>query len=183
MSLPRHLSVDNDDLYQEPVEALKSLREAPNRFDSMTLPANQEVVLPPIEGGNTMEFEVEIDSGASPMVEMNVLRSPGREEFTRIAFYRGRGFRGKSLLSIDSSYASSASDVQSRASGDRPTGAGRGRNAEAPGVRGQERRGGLRQRPVSACRCGSTRTVRTAPAYPFAPRASTAGSSRCRRTE
>ena len=62
-----------------------------------------------------MEFEVEIDSGASPMVEMNVLRSPGREEFTRIAFYRGRGFRGKSLLSIDSSYASTASDVMSRA--------------------------------------------------------------------
>ena len=115
MSLPRHLSVDNDDLYQEPVEALKSLREAPNSFDPMALPANQEVMLPPLEGGNTMEFEVEIDVGSSPMVEMNVLRSPGREEFTRIAFYRGRGFRGKSLLSIDSSYASIASDVMSRA--------------------------------------------------------------------
>ena len=78
MSLPRRMTVDHDDLYQEPVEALKSLREAPRRFDAMTLPANQEVVLPPIEGGNTMEFEVEIDSGTSPMVEINVLRSPGR---------------------------------------------------------------------------------------------------------
>ena len=115
MSLPRHLTVDGDDLYQVPVEALKSLREAPTRFDAMTLPANQEVVLPALEGGNTMEFEVEIDTDASPMVEMNVLRSPDREEFTRIAFYRGRGFHGKSLLSVDSSYASTASDVLSRA--------------------------------------------------------------------
>ena len=115
MSLPRHMTVDGDDLYQEPVEALKSLREAPRGFGAMTLPANREVVLPPLEGGNTMEFEVEIDTGASPMVEMNVLRSPGREEITRIAFYRGRGFRGKSLISVDSSYASTAPDVESRA--------------------------------------------------------------------
>ncbi len=115
MSLPRRLTADGDDLFQEPVEALASLREAPTWFDAMTLPANEEVVLPSVAGGNTMEFEVEIDSGASPMVEMNVLRSPAREEFTRIAFYRGRGFRGKSLLSIDSSYASTASDVMSRA--------------------------------------------------------------------
>ena len=49
------------------------------------------------------------------MVEMNVLRSPNREEFTRIAFYRERGFRGKSLLSVDTSYASIAPDVLSRA--------------------------------------------------------------------
>ena len=62
-----------------------------------------------------MEFEVEIDSGNSPMVEMNVLQSPNREEFTRIAFYRGRGFKGKSLLSVDSSYSSTAGDVISRA--------------------------------------------------------------------
>ena len=115
MSLPRRLTVDGDDLYQEPVEALESLREAPVRFDAFNLPANQEVVLPAPEGGNTMEFEVEIDPGSSPMVEMNVLRSPDREEFTRIAFYRGRGFHGKSLLSIDSSYASTAPDVMSRA--------------------------------------------------------------------
>ena len=27
------------------------------------------------------------------MVELNVLRSPGKEEFTRIAFYRERGYR------------------------------------------------------------------------------------------
>lgn len=115
MSLPRHMTVDNDDLHIEPIETLELLREEPSCFESISLPANQEVVLPPFENGKTMEFEVEIDSGASPMVEMNVLRSPHREEFTRIAFYRGRGFRGQSLLSIDSSYSSTAADVQSRA--------------------------------------------------------------------
>ena len=65
------------------------------------------------------------------MVELNVLRSPGREEFTRIAFYRERGFRSwdrfqvwkrdkmaaatDSLITIDSSYSSALPDVSSRA--------------------------------------------------------------------
>ena len=57
------------------------------------------------------------------MVEMNVLRSPGREECTRIAFFPNRGFadrvrgssRRQSLVTIDSSYASCAPDVMSRA--------------------------------------------------------------------
>jgi len=115
MSLPRRMTVKGDDLYMEPIESLSTLRETPKRFDTMTLPANREVVLPTLEGGNTMEFEVEIGAGASPMVEMNVLRSPNREEYTRIAFFRNRGFHGKSLISIDSSYSSVAADVLSRA--------------------------------------------------------------------
>ena len=57
-----------------------------------TLPANQEVVLEAIRG-NAMEIVAEIDTGDAPMVELNVLRSPGKEEFTRIAFYRERGYR------------------------------------------------------------------------------------------
>ena len=115
MSLPRRLTVQGDDLYMEPIDALKSLRGKPYDFGPIALPANKDVILPSIGGGNTMEFEVEIDSGNSPMVEMNVLQSPNREEFTRIAFYRGRGFKGKSLLSVDSSYSSTAGDVISRA--------------------------------------------------------------------
>ena len=49
------------------------------------------------------------------MVEMNVFRSPNKEEFTRIAFFKGRGYRGKSLITIDSSYSSLLPDVRSRA--------------------------------------------------------------------
>jgi beta-fructofuranosidase len=54
---------------------------------------------------------------------MNVLRSPDRQEYTRVAFYRNRGFRDhswgdgrhQSLITIDSSYSSCAPDVLSRA--------------------------------------------------------------------
>jgi len=51
-----------------------------------------------------------------------VLRSPCREEFTRISFYRERGYRDNvhrtgamaSVVAIDSSYASTAADVRAR---------------------------------------------------------------------
>ena len=63
------------------------------------------------------------------MVELNVLRAPGREELTRIAFYRHRGYvdwersdgwtrhqeSRDSLIVIDTSYASELPDVESRA--------------------------------------------------------------------
>ena len=63
------------------------------------------------------------------MVELNVLRAPGKEEFTRIAFYRGRGYvdwdrsdgwarhreERDSVIVIDTSYASELPDVESRA--------------------------------------------------------------------
>jgi beta-fructofuranosidase len=88
----------------------------------MTLPANQEVVLPNIEG-KAMELIAEIDSKNAPMVEMNVLRSPKKEEYTRIMFFRNRGYRNRayepdrqeSLITIDSSYSSILPDVRSRA--------------------------------------------------------------------
>ena len=62
------------------------------------------------------------------MVELNVLRSPDQQEYTRIAFYRNRGLRypgsregisprecSDSLITIDSSYSSTSPDVLSRA--------------------------------------------------------------------
>ena len=88
----------------------------------MTLPANQEIILEEIQG-NAMEIIAEIDTNGAPMVELNVLRSPAREEYTRIAFFKNRGFadrvsgtdRRQSLTTIDSSYSSCAPDVLSRA--------------------------------------------------------------------
>jgi beta-fructofuranosidase len=59
------------------------------------------------------------------MIELNVLRSPNREEFTRIAFYRNRGYRGKSLIATDSSYSSLSPDVRSRAPETAPISLGR----------------------------------------------------------
>ena len=43
--------------------------------------------------GSALELMLEIDAKDAPMVELNVLRSPDRQEHTRIAFYKDRGFR------------------------------------------------------------------------------------------
>ena len=97
-----------------PAGDLESLREMPKHFENITLPANEEVVFDTVRG-NAIELIAEIDPGTAPMVEMNVLRSPNREEYTRIGFFKERGFRGQSLISLDTSYASTAPDVRSRA--------------------------------------------------------------------
>ena len=128
MTLPRRLTVDGDDLSIEPVAALKSLRRNGRRLGPLDLPANREVVLDGVSG-DALELAAEIDLQTAPMVELNVLRSPEREELTRISFYKERGFpaarrmggrtlrRGirESLVSIDTSYSSTAADALSRA--------------------------------------------------------------------
>ena len=130
MSLPRRLSIiEKDELIIEPAGDIQSLRYDHQHLDSLTLPANKEIVLSGVQG-NAIEIIAEIDSQSAPMIEMNVLRSPNKEEFTRIAFYRARGyidwdrFSGweweewlsacNSLISIDSSYSSEQPDVMSR---------------------------------------------------------------------
>ena len=130
MSLPRRLTlIGADTLGQEPYGDYQSLRYDRQTAAARTLPANQEIVLDNIKG-NAMEIMVEIDPGDAPMVEMNVFRSPNKEEFTRIAFYKDRGLyqgrnynrprpeswrpRFNSALTIESSFSSTLSDVLSR---------------------------------------------------------------------
>jgi beta-fructofuranosidase len=136
MSLPRRLTlVDgvarrSDALGIEPAGDVESLRGEHTHVGPTTLPANKEVVLDQVRG-KAIEIVAEIDTHDAPMVELKVLRSPGQEEYTRIAFYRQRGYRDweryagwereqrhnarDSLLTIDSSYSSLHADVQSRA--------------------------------------------------------------------
>ena len=137
MTLPRRLTLAGDDeLRMEPAGDIESLRYDHRHLGSMVLPANQEVVLESIEG-NAMEVNAEIDTKSAPVVELNVLRSPDREEFTRIAFFKDRGFRipspavqsggvltggqprrvpvRESLLTVDSSLSSTLPDALSRA--------------------------------------------------------------------
>ncbi len=115
MSLPRLLTLaGKDDLRIEPAGDIESLRTSHQHVGTTQLPANQELVLENIRG-NAMEIVAEIDARKAQMFEMNVLRSPDKQEYTRIAFFRGRGYRGKSLISIDSSYSSILPDVKSRA--------------------------------------------------------------------
>jgi beta-fructofuranosidase len=130
MSLPRRLTLEGKEtLVQEPAGDIESLRYNRERASARTLPANEEIVLEGIKG-NAMEILMEIDPQNAPMVELNVLRSPHKEEYTRIAFYKDRGMNNgrdytrprkrnwqsnfKSLLTIDSSYSSLLPDVLSR---------------------------------------------------------------------
>ena len=94
MSLPRRVTLAEyeDELKIEPAGDVESLRGEHVHIDDTVLPANEEVVLEGVSG-NAMELIVEIDANDAPMVELNVLRSPDREEYTRIAFYKDRGFR------------------------------------------------------------------------------------------
>ncbi len=139
MTLPRRLTLDADNrLLQEPAGDIESLRYDQQSVGETALPANEEIVLDAIQG-NAMELALEIDPGAAPLVELNVLRSPIREEFTRIAFYPKRGNRYRqrlsktqamnastaamqqlpqryeSLISIDASYASTLPEALPRA--------------------------------------------------------------------
>lgn len=121
MTLPRRLTLTSKDILGiEPVGDIESLRYDHQHIDAMTLPANQEILLDNI-CGDSMEVVAEIDPKNSPMVEVNVLRSPDKEETTRIMFYKNRGLRSRdhggtlSSISIDSSYSSILPDVRSRA--------------------------------------------------------------------
>jgi len=125
MTLPRRLTlIGQDQLAIVPAGDVESVRGEHQRVDPMTLPANKEIVLDGVRG-NAMEIVAEIDPKGSPMVEMNVLRSPNKEEFTRIALFKHRGYRGKSLITIDSSYASLLPDARSRAPETAPVSLGR----------------------------------------------------------
>ena len=98
MTLPRRLTlqgtdkIGRDTLLVEPAGDVESLRREHRQITDLTLPANQEIVLGSIRG-NAIELMAEIEANDAPLFELNVLRSPGKEEFTRIAFYRERGFR------------------------------------------------------------------------------------------
>jgi beta-fructofuranosidase len=130
MSLPRRLTlIGRNKLGVEPAGDIASLRGAHRHLGETSLPANREVVLDGIEG-NALEIVAEIDPRQSQMIELNVLRSPGKEEYTRIAFFKNRGFQNwdrfagwekpwfdtcDSLITIDSSYSSELPDVLFRA--------------------------------------------------------------------
>ena len=123
MSLPRRLTLAGaNELAMQPAGDIASLRGAHTRINDRTIPANQETLLDGIEG-TAIELALEIDTCGAPLVELNVLRSPDRQEVTRIAFYRERGFRqpaseragADSLISIDSSRSSMLPDALSRA--------------------------------------------------------------------
>jgi beta-fructofuranosidase len=120
MTLPRRITLAGpDQLGIEPAGAIESVRGRHVRVETTRLPANQDVVLEDVSG-NALEIEAEFEPSTASVVELNVLRSPDREEVTRVQFFRNRGYRNReagtqaSAVSIDSSHSSTLSDVQAR---------------------------------------------------------------------
>lgn len=92
MTLPRKLTLLADDvLGQEPAGDMSVLHYDEKHIENLTLPANKEVMLDQISG-NAMEIRAEIDLKDSELIEMDVLRSPNKEEYTRIIIYKEKGF-------------------------------------------------------------------------------------------
>jgi beta-fructofuranosidase len=122
MTLPRRLTLGEDGkLLMEPAGDIESVRGNHVSVSDMIVPANTETLLEGVEG-NSIEIEATIDTNGSPMVELNVLRSPDETEVTRIVLYRDRGYRNRddalpvpmSVVAIDSSRSSSLPDALSR---------------------------------------------------------------------
>jgi beta-fructofuranosidase len=130
-SLPRRLTISGEQLFMEPVETVETLRMESKSLNVFTVPANTETVLDECPG-NVAEIDLEVDfaSGKAEMFEVNILRSPDRQEVTSIRFHHFGGCRvndsvpdgmdnfGKanveSIISIDSSYSSILPDTLSR---------------------------------------------------------------------
>lgn len=122
MSLPRRLTLlGEEELGIEPAGDIESLRKEPHHVEATRLPANQEIVLPTIRG-NALEINAEIDPKDAAMVELNVLRSPNKEEFTRIALFKNRNVTSRfmppqqrlGMISLDGTRASQLANVLSR---------------------------------------------------------------------
>ncbi len=117
MTLPRRLSLlEKNVLKIEPAGDIESLRENHQRIKNVRLPANKEIVFSEIQG-DTMEIFAEIEHNEASSIELNVLRSPNKEEYTQIIFYPNRGYgryvRSDTIV-IDNSRSSILSDVVSR---------------------------------------------------------------------
>jgi beta-fructofuranosidase len=129
MSLPRRLTlIGKDELGVEPAGHIESLRGTNRHLTGVSLPANQEVMLDGVQG-NALEMVAEIDPGKARMIELNVLRSPAKEEYTRIVLFKqcglqdwGRNVDWKnnwyrtcdSLITLDTAYSSTLPDVTLR---------------------------------------------------------------------
>ena len=124
MTLPRRLTLDEHNrLVIQPVGDFASLREEHVAVEGITLPANEEIILEQLSG-DAVELNFEVDMQTATNLEIDVLRSPGKEEYTRILFYKDGGYLNNqyavygnginSAIAIDNSRSSIAADVTPR---------------------------------------------------------------------
>ena len=126
MTLPMRLTLNKnaniyDNLIIQPVKGVESLRYDNKNFSDIIIPENEEIVIKNVEG-NAMEIIAEIEINDAAVVEMNLFRSPDKKEYTSLVVYREKGYGvdpdrriRKSIITIDGSHSSTASDVAVRA--------------------------------------------------------------------
>ncbi|MFW5741692.1 MAG: glycoside hydrolase family 32 protein [Spirochaetota bacterium] len=115
-----------DQLRIAPAGDLASLRRGHREIADRELPANEDVVLGEV-GGTALELQARIDPGDAAAVELQVLRSAGAEELTRIICVPRGGYRrhdyGRhdhpsvrfpSAVSLDTTRSSTRPDVLCR---------------------------------------------------------------------
>ena len=120
MTLPRRLTlISKDELGQEPAGDIGSLHYNGIHLGTTKLPANQEIVLKDISG-NAMEISTEIDLKKTQMIEMDVLRSPNKEEYTRIILFKDKGFTKGLTYSSASQTAMMPADLVNLVMGKKP---------------------------------------------------------------
>ncbi|MDE2814706.1 MAG: glycoside hydrolase family 32 protein [Gemmatimonadota bacterium] len=130
MSLPRRLSLSaSGDVQIEPAGDIESLRGRHTQIADCPIKGNSEIVFDQL-AGNAIELNLEVETNGAPLIELDVLRSPDQQEYTRIAFYRDRGVKPLepgvgagtppnsegtySLVVLDSSHASIQPQARSR---------------------------------------------------------------------
>ena len=130
MSLPRRLSLNaGGEVQIEPAGDIASLRGRHTQIADCTIKGNSETVFDQL-AGNAIELSLEVETNGAPVIELDVLRSPDQQEYTRIAFYRDRGVKPLapgigagtppdsegtcSLAALDSSHASIQPQARSR---------------------------------------------------------------------
>ncbi len=117
MTLPMRLTLlppeDPDKLRIVPAGDIESLRHEHQHLELTPLPADKQIVLENIKG-NTMEINAVIDPRGAREVVMDVLRSPGAEEYTRMVIQKGRGSRRSNTITLDNTRSSILPDVRSR---------------------------------------------------------------------
>ena len=129
-SLPRKIGLSGiyrDELTITPSGDYASLRGTKKEYTNITLPKNQEYVLPDFQS-RSFEAEMTFSFADKPLIELRVLRSADCQEYTSICFYSHRGvtFRQdesfgiwnnsrKSVVTINTDHASLDSGVITRA--------------------------------------------------------------------
>ena len=127
-SIPRRLRLAGkyqDELEITPYGDFASLRENYRCMEATTLPEGEDVLLEGL-GGQSYEMIVEFSAENVSVLELCVLRSPDREEVTKISFLRQRGpaYRQvekeipgarQSVLALDATQASIDPGVVARA--------------------------------------------------------------------